>query len=666
MSGEGLQSPVLLVQCCHFPQFFFIERLLRQQNPELVLHALVVDHPDVRQYLQLFEKFPKVHFPSDPVLESYSDIIVPLLNRGYVGLKRRAWKLPGQHWESDYAGQLRPLTRARLIRSYATAHHAASPTFVDFLASFPQRPLRKRILILNSAHESLLDRYAQPLRELIDQADSITKFNASSLRKAWRELRGESFDAAIVFFSGECGLFHLKIIPFLKRIPQIVIFNESGGYFQANSRGLARFWFQRLRHGVGHPKQIPSILLLQSEVKEYVAEAAKNLRLGHLYPEARITVLCKHEDRDFLGSIPEIDEVIPYSRRNQLLKTYQVTRDLQPDIVSAVFSGRPLYFSTRMLFLGLLDRPRLVFNAQLDYFWLTPRTLLRLRERGTLLLDLDQPSGTKVVVVQTEALPYLRQVVQRVKGAKFYPKSDVVVLAQANDAEEVARIPGVKQVIPWSKRDGFLALRKTVRKLRPEAIFATFTRCHGYARQKLFFMLFRGGRKGVFNARLDAYWLSLKTYRNLFRSQPPLFDELGDRILDVLLIQTEERRLTTRALERTVREKAVNAERVAVFCSRQEADHFKQHPLVDRVFNYEKGDWKDTLRVLRKLRRERWDAVVGLFTGRPIFRLQKLLFLFLPARHRLVFNPNLDCFYLKRTRVARALRLPRSLRARSF
>ena len=267
-------------------------------------------------------------------------------------------------------------------------------------------------------------------------------------------------------------------------------------------------------------------------------------------------------------------------------------------------------------------------------------------------------------MVQTEALPYLRQVVQRVKGAKFYPKSDVVVLAQANDAEEVARIPGVKQVIPWSKRDGFLALRKTVRKLRPEAIFATFTRCHGYARQKLFFMLFRGGRKGVFNARLDAYWLSLKTYRNLFRSQPPLFDELGDRILDVLLIQTEERRLTTRALERTVREKAVNAERVAVFCSRQEADHFKQHPLVDRVFNYEKGDWKDTLRVLRKLRRERWDAVVGLFTGRPIFRLQKLLFLFLPARHRLVFNPNLDCFYLKRTRVARALRLPRSLRGR--
>ena len=1066
MRGNELQSPVLLVQCCHLPQFFFIARLLRQKNPDVEIHALVVDHPHVRQYLPLFEKFAKVHFSSTPNLQEYSEIIFPLLNRGYRGLKRQAARPPGRHWECDYAGELLPLSRGRLIRSYLTPPHQADSHFVEFLNDFPHRPLGEEILILNSAHKSLQEQYDQPLKELLAQAGTITRLDPSSFWKAWRSVRGKSFDGAVVFFSGERGRFHLKLLPFLKRIPRIVIFNESRGYFHADWRGLARFWFQRLRHGVVLPKRIPSILLLQSEVKEYVAGAAKNLRLGHLYPEARITVLCKEADRDYLAKIPEIDETIPYSHRNQLLKTFQVAHRLNPDIVSAVFSGRPVYRATRMLFLGLIDRARLVFNAQLDCYWLPPRTFGRLREKGTLLPGLAPTSGSKVVVVQTDTLLYLKEVVRKVQGPKFYPKSEIVVVARAPDADRVARIPGVHQVIPWSPQDRFLSLRKTVRrlhpeaifatftgrrgpawqklffllfrgipqgvfnsqldcywltprtllrlrekgillgpgspsilllqsevkeylagaaktlqlkhlypqarivalckeedwnylskipeineaipytrqnqlrktyrairevkpdmvaavfsgrplyrasrliflgmvnrprlvfnaqldcyrlsvrtlfrlrergtllhglkmevatkvvvvqteglpylqevvkrvrgpkfypesevvvlakaqdaqrvagisgvdqvipwstqdrffslrrkikKLRPEAVFATFTGRPGHRRQKLFFMLFRGTPRGVFNARLDAYWLSLKTVRNLFRSEPPLFaeeerrrtvvllqteswrnvaaaaqrlgskklfpqaevvafckqqdadrleacsaisrvmvysksnpaglrhdlkeirrlqpdaitaifsnprsfpaaktlfllsrsasklvfngrldcfwlglrtvprllrrapvmfDEAGGRVSDVLLIQTENRRLTTRALERTVREKAVNAERVAVFCSRQEADHFEQHPLVDRVFSYGKGDWKETLSILHKLQRERWDVVVGLFTGRPIFRLQKLLFLFLPARHRLVFNPHLDCLYLKRSRVARALRLP--------
>ena len=796
MSGQELQSPVLLVQCCHLPQFFFIARLLRQKNPDIEIHALVVDHPHERQYLELFEKFAKVHFAPTPRLQEYSDIIFPLLNRGYRGLKRRAWKMPGRRWECDYEGQLLPLSRGRLIRSYLTPPHPADSHFVEFLNDFPHRPLAEEILILNSAHESLQEQYDQPLKELPAQAGTITRLDPSSFWKAWRSVRGKSFDGAVVFFSGERGRFHLKLLPFLKRIPRVVIFNENRSYFDADWRGLARFWFQRLRHGVVLPKRIPSILLLQSEVKEYVAGAAKNLRLGHLYPEARITVLCKEEDWDYLGKIPEINEAIPYTRQNQLRKTYQAIRELKPDIVAAVFSGRPLYRASKLLFLGMVNRPRLVVNAQLDCYRLSVRTLFRLRERGTLLRGLKMEVATKVVVVQTEGLPYLQEVVKRVRGPKFYPESEVVVLARAQDAQRVAGISGVDQVIPWSPQDRFFSLRRRIKKLRPEAVFATFTGRPGHRRQKLFFMLFRGTPRGVFNPRLDAYWLSLKTVGNLFRSEPPLFaeeerrrtvvllqteswrnvaaaaerlgskklfpraevvvfckqqdadrleacsaisrvmvysrsnpaglrhdlkeirrlqpdaitaifsnprsfpaaktlfmlsrsasklvfngrldcfwlglrtmpqllrrepvmfDAAGERVSDILLIQTEDRRMTTRALERTVREKAVNAEQVAVFCSRQEADHFEQHPLVDRVFSYGKGDWKETLSVLRKLRRERWDVVVGLFTGRPIFRLQKLLFLFLPARQRLVFNPSLDYLYLKRSRVARTLRLP--------
>ena len=43
----------------------------------------------------------------------------------------------------------------------------------------------------------------------------------------------------------------------------------------------------------------------------------------------------------------------------------------------------------------------------------------------------------------------------------------------------------------------------------------------------------------------------------------------------------------------------------------------------------------------------RVDLVCAIFSGRPIFRLQKLLFLTLPARNRLVLNENLDCYMLR-------------------
>ena len=57
---------------------------------------------------------------------------------------------------------------------------------------------------------------------------------------------------------------------------------------------------------------------------------------------------------------------------------------------------------------------------------------------------------------------------------------------------------------------------------------------------------------------------------------------------------------------------------------------------------------RTTLKTVLALARGRVEVVSSIFSPQPVFRLQKLLFVLLPARHRLAFNQeDLNCYYLK-------------------
>ena len=71
-------------------------------------------------------------------------------------------------------------------------------------------------------------------------------------------------------------------------------------------------------------------------------------------------------------------------------------------------------------------------------------------------------------------------------------------------------------------------------------------------------------------------------------------------------------------------------------------------PGVKEVRTYAPGRTWENLKTVLALARSRVEVVSSIFSPQPAFRLQKLLFVLLPARHRLAFNQeDLNCYYLK-------------------
>lgn len=646
MTSDPLHSPVLLVQCCDLPQFFFIAAELHRKHPETEFHALLLEHPDTDYYLDHYQHLLPVHFTSLPEeRQNYRDIIFPLLNRGYSGIKRRAASLPGRHWECDYDGDLKELNAVRLWLSYLTAPHAANAAFIKFLRSFPQRPVQGSVLVVHSSHPSLQRRCAEPLEALLSEASRVVHLEADSYRQARRDLKGKTFDSAVIFFSGEKGFLHLKLLPFLCRVPTIVVFDEGGNYFYASFRKLLRFALMRVLHGVEQPSLVPSILLLQTETREYVAGAAKTLRLERLYPRARIVVLCKEEDQEFLSGVPEIDEVIGYRRTHLFFKAFQLVRDLNPEIVSAVFSGRPVYRAMKAVFLGIFDRPQLAFNAQLDCYWVTPRTLAKLPVKGTLQYGLDKTPEPRVVLLQTERLTYLKEVIQRLRGPKFFPNAKLLVVTPQENEEEVAGLPEVDEVLTWKTNRQLWALRKKIRSPRPEGVVASFTGQPGLPQAKLLFLSLRKIPRCVFNARLDAYWLAWGKYRNLFRSEPLLFVQ-GRRRERILLLQTEGWRSVAEAARRITSESLFPSAEVTVFCKREAEQSLAACEAISHLEFYSRPGLRGWLLDRKRIRHLRPDVISAIFSGRRVFPTAKTLFLTSRCAPRLVFNARLDAYWL--------------------
>ena len=232
-------------------------------------------------------------------------------------------------------------------------------------------------------------------------------------------------------------------------------------------------------------------------------------------------------------------------------------------------------------------------------------------------------------------------------------------------------IPGVDDVRTYSP-GSFRANLKTIFGLarsRVEVVSAIFSPQPTFRLQKLLFVLLPARHRLAFNQDLNCYYLKGSPEQS---NQPSVWGMLlrmmltrsPNPTLGTLFFPTDEDPKAAKAIGR-LQDPKVGAKAIVVFCREDKRSLYEALPTVEAVWTYAPGSKLAYLRTLLKLMRTRVDLVCAIFSGRPIFRLQKLLFLTLRARNRLVLNENLDC-YMLRGNLSQFLRLRDRQREKDF
>ena len=661
---------VLLVQCCHLPQFFYLAEKLRQRNPEWILSALVTDRPHVRFYLELFPPFDHLFFFDKKLPEmpgAFDQILFPLLNRGYLRIKRAARQLPGTAYEIDYQGEHRALKLGTLVRSFAAPLHRPSEEFVQYLEDFPHRPLGEKVLVVETCHRSLADSSEEKWGRLIPDQAEVTRISVSTEGRGWRTLRRQSFDSGVVFFSGEKGFANLKLLPFFLGIPKILVVNEHGDHFYATSRSLLRFLWGRVWQGAPLPKPSPRILVIQTESPTYVRRAIEVLRKPEMFPRSRICLLCRKEDADRFRNVSGLESVLTYSRR-KVGSNVGLWRDLKGfDAVAAVFSGRGVFRKQKLLYFLLPIRHHLAFNARSDCYRLTPRTLFWTLRKDPSFFAAEKQPDSPILFLLTDEDSRARKAIERLQDPKVVSPQPIWVFCREDKRPLYEALPGVKEVRTyapgrtWENLKAVLDLARS----RVEVVSSIFSPQPAFRLQKLLFVLLPARHRLAFNQEdLNCYYLKGSHDRS---GQPSVWGTLLRVLLTrsrrgvcaaekqpdspILFLLTDEDSRARKAIERLQDPKVVSPQPIWVFCREDKRPLYEALPEVKEVRTYAPGRTWENLKAVLDLARSRVEVVSSIFSPQPAFRLQKLLFVLLPARHRLAFNQeDLNC-YLARSRV---------------
>ena len=658
-TASASRSPerVILVQCCHLPQFFYLAKKLRERNPEWILSALVTDRPHIRFYLELFPPFDHLFFFDKKLPEmpgAFDQVLFPLLNRRYLRIKSAARQLPGTAYEIDYQGERRALTLGPLVRSFAAPLHRPSEEFVQYLEDFPRRPLGEKVLVVETCHRSLADSSEEKWGRLIPDQAEITRISAATEGRGWRALRRRSFDSGVVFFSGEKGFASLKLLPFLLGLPEILVVNEHGDYFYATSRSLLRFLWRRVWQGVPLPKPSPRILVIQTESPTYVRRAIKVLRKPEMFPRSRICLLCRKEDADRFRNISGLERVLTYSRR-KVWSNMGLWRDLKGfDAVAAVFSGRGVFRKQKLLYFLLPIRHHLAFNARSDCYRLTPRTLSWTLRKDPSFFAAEKQPVSSILFFPTEEDSKAVEAIGRLQDPKVVSPQPIWVFCREDKRSFYQALPGVEEVrtyAPGRTRENLKTVLALARS-RVEVVSSIFSPQPAFRLQKLLFVLLPARHRLAFNQEdLNCYYLKGRHGR---RGQPSVWRTLLRVLLTrsrrggrpTLFFPTAEDSKAVEAIQR-LQDPKIAAKSIVVFCREDKRPLYEDLPTIEAVWTYAPGSSLRHLRTWARLLRTRVDLVCAIFSGRPIFLLQKFLFLVLRARNRLVFNEDLNCYMLR-------------------
>ncbi len=539
------ESRILLVQCCHLPQFFYLAEKLRRHHPKWKLDALFGGPSQVDFYLDRFPYFQGVHFLQNKGqrladTRDVEAVVFPLLNRGYWKIKRAARTASPVNLEVDYQGELHPLFARRLYLSGIQTLHPPDEEFFDYVQRFPLPPLGKRILLVESCHSSVPGRVQEKLDQIIPTDAQIIRIQKNPIKEIRRHLGSHHFEAGVVFFSGEPGFALLRLLPFLLRLPRIVVVSETGRFFDAGVRSLCRFLWERIRYGVSPAKVPPRILLVQTETVPHVEQVIGQLKEKKLFPRSELVLLCRQEDRGHFESNRRVDRLMTYSRTGvrDHFRLWKRLKKLDADVLCAIFSGRPYFRRPKILFLSLPTRRRVVFNARLDCYDLKPRTLLRMFKREPLLLESETSmvslkAAPRVLMLQTEHSATTIKAIEVLASEKVAPGARISIFCSAKEQAAFEVLPQVEKIVVYDPAKPFGSLRTLWQLARSgsDILGVIFSGRPIFWKQKILFFLLPFRYRLVFNEHLECYYLGWRNAHLLFHRRSPVSVPVGRLLL---------------------------------------------------------------------------------------------------------------------------------------
>lgn len=252
-------------------------------------------------------------------------------------------------------------------------------------------------------------------------------------------------------------------------------------------------------------------------------------------------------------------------------------------------------------------------------------------------------------MLQTEHPQLVRAAVEKLRKSDRAPGCKVLLVCRQEDLGSFEDLPEV-EFLPYSRSRGdrFSGLWRRMSGYRADLVCAVFSGRPVFRLQKLLFFLVPGRRRLIFDARAQAYPLSLGNI-GAIRRRSRYEERLPAPEATILYLPTEADSIALEVLERLQDRKIIGPGRLLVFCSDAKKALYESRPEVSEVVAYGSGQGLQNLRTVLRLARMKVDVVVAILSGRPIFRAHKRLFLLLPARSRLVFNEHGDCHYVRRT-----------------
>lgn len=321
----------------------------------------------------------------------------------------------------------------------------------------------------------------------------------------------------------------------------------------------------------------------------------------------------------------------------------------QLDAIVVFLNQKPEHLFLQLLPLLLNPSRIIALDDSGSYFETTGTGYRRLILKRLLFGAPSYQEYKRILFIQTEAATLMIKALERLNEQPIFNRTKVSVLCRAQDAEILGAHPRVDEVIPFEKGQRWLHSLRTwriVRDRNADVIAAVLTGRPVFRKQKLYYLLSTIRRHLVFNGALDSYWLSVSRLPRLIRNQPAL--DMPDIQHDVLFIQTETDELCRTAITQLVNNpRIVPNIKLTVLCREDKLSTFMEVAGVDRVLTYPR-DGRVGPGWFKRLFSERPDVVAAIFSGRPIFMKQKILFFLIRAGNRLVFNDVLDCYYLNR------------------
>ena len=421
---------------------------------------------------------------------------------------------------------------------------------------------------------------------------------------------------------------------------------------------LLRVLLTRSRRGVR-----PTLFFPTAEDSKAV-EAIERLQDPKVVSPQPIWVFCREDKRSFYQALPGVEEVRTYApgRTWENLKTVLALARGRVEVVSSIFSPQPAFRLQKLLFVLLPARHRLAFNQEdLNCYYLKGShdrsgqpsvwgTLLRVlltRSRRGVRPTLFFPTAEDSKAVEA---------IERLQDPKVVSPQPIWVFCREDKRSFYQALPGVEEVRTyapgrtWENLKTVLALARG----RVEVVSSIFSPQPAFRLQKLLFVLLPARHRLAFNQEdLNCYYLKGSHDRS---GQPSVWGTLLRVLLTrsrrgvrpTLFFPTAEDSKAVEAIERLQDPKVVSPQPIWVFCREDKRSFYQALPGVEEVRTYAPGRTWENLKTVLALARGRVEVVSSIFSPQPAFRLQKLLFVLLPARHRLAFNQeDLNCYYLK-------------------